>query len=83
MTVSNDSKEVTYWEEREYRDNDGHSLPNGGDGCKLKSFSIVVNGIYIATNEYLLSGIHALSNELNGKVYTMDNIRCTLSINNL
>lgn len=76
VTVKNDNKDQAYWEEEAYRN--GNWVQLSGDACKLGSFSIIVNGIYITTNEALDSWEHGLPSRLNGSVYTKGNITCTI-----
>lgn len=76
VTVKNDDKDQAYWEEEAYRN--GNWVQLSGDACKLGSFSIIVNGICITTNEALDSWEHGLPSRLNGSVYTKGNITCTI-----
>lgn len=78
VTVKNNGIYQAYWEERAYRN--GNWVQLSGDACKLSSFSIIVNGTYVTTNEALDSWEHGLPSRLNGSVYTKGNITCTIKL---
>lgn len=78
VTVKNNGIYQAYWEERAYRN--GNWVQLSGDACKLGSFSIIVNGTYVTTNEALDSWEHGLPSRLNGSVYTKGNITCTIKL---
>lgn len=78
VTVKNNGIYQAYWEERAYRN--GNWVQLSGDACKLGSFSIIVNGTYVTTNEALDSWEHGLPSRLNSSVYTKGNITCTIKL---